>query len=199
MVKHKRLLLFVLGAVFLMPVAARPAETVRTLAILPFENNSVTGAEQLAPLCNGLPVMLMTELSNADTKAFKLIEREKIKALLDEISLGQSGAIDSATAVKVGKLLGAQSIAFGAFMAMGKMMRIDTRLIEVETGEVIMAASISGQTDNFLVLLRDLAARLARSMQVSLAEQKTGSKSDIEAAVLFARGVDAMERGASDE
>lgn len=187
-------LLIVLAAIF---AAAAPgaAEDPRTLAILPFENNSITDADQFAPLCEGLPIMLMTELSNTASDSFQLIERSRINALLEEISLGQSGAIDPATAVKVGKLLGAQSIGFGAFMVMGKMMRIDMRIIGVETGAVIMASSISGRTDDFLTLQRELAAKIAHSLEVRLAGPEPGAKSDIEAAILFARGVEAREAG----
>ena len=87
------------------PAGAAP-DGDRTLVILPFENNSVTTPETYDPLKSGLSVMLMTELANSEA-AFTLVEREKIRALLDEITLGQTGVIDASTAVKMGKMLGA--------------------------------------------------------------------------------------------
>jgi len=186
--------IFVMACVLPVAPAGASPDGDRTLAILPFENNSVTTPETYDPLKSGLSVMLMTELANSGA-AFKLVEREKIRALLDEIALGQTGVIDASTAVKMGKMLGAQAIGFGAFMVMGKNVRIDMRMVEVETGGLIMAESITGKTDDFFTLERDLARKIAVSMQAKEAVAQASSKSSIEAALLFARGVDALESG----
>ncbi|MFZ5562662.1 MAG: CsgG/HfaB family protein [Thermodesulfobacteriota bacterium] len=178
--------------------AAEPAPTQdRTLAILPFENNSVTDPATYDPLKSGLSVMLITELANSGV-SFKLVERDRIRALIDEMSLGQTGVIDPATAARMGKLLGAQTIGFGAFMVMDKNVRIDMRIIEVETGAMVMAESITGKTGDFFTLERDLAQKIAKSMEAREAVGQASSKSSIEAALLFARGVDALEAGNSD-
>lgn len=178
--------------------AADPAPSRdRTLAILPFENNSITTPETYNPLRSGLSVMLMTELANSGV-SFKLVERDKIRSLIDEMSLGQTGVIDPATAAKMGKLLGAQAIGFGAFMVMDKNVRIDMRIIEVETGALIMAECITGKTTDFFTLERDLAQKIATSMQAKEAVAQASSTSSIEAALLFARGVDALEAGKND-
>lgn len=175
------------------PAYAAPDGDV-TLAILPFENNSVTTTETYDPLKSGLSVMLTTELANSGA-AFKLVEREKIRALLDEMALGQTGVIDGSTAVKMGKMLGAQAIGFGAFMVMGNNVRIDMRIIEVETGVLSMAESIIGKTDDFFTLERELATKIVKSMQANETVARGSSKSSIEAALLFAQGVDALESG----
>ncbi len=185
--------LLIMMTVFLFSGLAAEARQ-STLAILPFDNNSVTEAEKYDPLRNGLSVMLMAELSNTDA-AFKLVERAQIKALLDEISLGQTGAIDAATAAKLGKLLGAQSIGFGAFMVMGKMVRIDMRIVRVETGEIIMAEAITGSADDFFTLERDLAVKIADAMKTRLTTSPGESKSSIDAAIFFGKGLEASEDG----
>ncbi|MDY6823794.1 MAG: CsgG/HfaB family protein [Thermodesulfobacteriota bacterium] len=193
--KTRNFLILLITLAIILHSALTGAENARTLAILPFENNSVTDARKYDPLCNGLSVMLMTELSNVDTDAFKLIEREKIRALLEEISLGQTGAVDPSTAARVGKLLGAQTTGFGAFMVLGKQVRIDMRIIRVETGELIMAESITGEADEFLFLEQKLAQKIAVTMNTRLAQKASASKSSIEAALFFAQGVEALEKG----
>lgn len=168
-----------------------------TLAILPFENNSVTEPERFAPLSKGLSAMLITDLKNAGT-TLKLIEREKIQALLKEVALSQSGSVDQSTAVRVGRMLGAQAIAFGSFMVLGKDVRMDLRIIQVETSELIMAESIVGSADAFIDLERKLAGKIAGSLKIAL--QPAGATgSDINAALYFSQGLEALDRGERTE
>ncbi len=169
----------------------------KTLAILPFENNSVTDPEHYAPLSKGLAAMLTTDLKNSGT-TLKLIERNKIQAILKEIALSLSGSVDEATAIKAGKILGAQSIAFGSYMVLGKVVRIDTRIIKVETSELILAEMIQGNSDKFMDLEQQLAKKIANSMQVAFSPKNAKGK-DINAALYFSRGLDALDQGDKNE
>ena len=170
------------------------AQRPKTLAILPFENNSVTDPEQFAPLEKGLPAMLITDLKN-NVNTLKVIEREKIQSLLKEIALSQSGHVDKTTATRAGKILGAQATTFGSFMVLGSQVRIDARIIKVETSEVLMAESILGGSDDFINLERQLAKKIAESLNAAFKPQPTASKSDIRAALYFSKGVEAFDRG----
>ncbi len=166
----------------------------QTLAILPFENNSVTDSNRFAPLSKGLPAMIITDL-NKNGAGLKLIERDKIQSLLKEIAFGQTGSVDETKAVQVGKILGAQAIALGSFMVLGERIRIDVRIIKVETSELILAESIVGESDDFMRLEQVLTGKIADSLKVSLRPQKTISKSGIDAALYFSKGLNALDRG----
>ena len=166
----------------------------KTLAILPFENNSITDPEHYEPLANGLAAMLITDLSS-HVSTLKLIERDKIQALLKEIALSQTGGIDQSTAVNAGKILGAQATTFGSFMVLGKQVRIDARIVKVETSEVLMAASILGQSDNFIQLEQELAAKIAKSLNTTFKPIIETSTSDIDAALYFSQGLAAYDKG----
>lgn len=166
----------------------------KTLAILPFENNSVTDPDRYTPLSKGLSAMLITDLSKNGT-SMKLIERGKIASLLKEIALSQGGSVDDSTAVQAGKILGAQCIAFGSFMVIEKQVRIDTRIIKVETSELIMAECIHGKSKDFMTLEQDLAKKIADSLNVALTTEKSKSGSDIEAALYFSKGLDLLDNG----
>jgi len=176
------------------PLSGRPPQT---MAILPFENNSVTDAERFSPLSKGLPAMLMTDL-NRDGIGLKLIERDKIQALLKEIAFGQSGGVDEAIAVKVGKILGAQGIAIGSYMVLEKNIRIDVRIIQVETSELILAESVLGESEDFMALEQSLANKIAHAMKACLRPREAPSKSGLDAALLFAEGVAALDQGDRD-
>ncbi len=180
------------------PRAAPLDQVLKTLAILPFENNSVTDPEHYAPLTKGLSAMLITDLDKGGS-TLKLVERGKIQSLLKEIALGQSGTVDEVTAVRAGNMLGAQTIAFGSFIVLGKKVRIDTRIIRVETSELIMAESIEGNSDDFMNLERELAKKIADSLKVVFQPESATSESDINAALYFSRGLDALDRGDKEE
>ncbi len=180
------------------PTATVVAVAPKTLAILPFENNSVTEPEKFAPLGKGLSAMLITDLKKSGT-SLKLIERNKIQALLKEIALSQSGSVDQSTAIKAGKILGAQSIAFGSYMVLGKDVRIDTRIVNVETSELLMAESIAGGSNNFIGLERDLAQKIAGSLKIALQPPTSKTQSDINAALYFSQGLEALDRGDKTE
>lgn len=169
----------------------------KTLAILPFENNSVTDPDHFAPLSKGLSAMLITDLNNSGS-TLKLIERTKIEALLKEIAFGQTGAVDQSTAVKIGKILGAQSIAFGSFMVLGNAVRIDVRIIKVETSELIISEAITGSSNRFMALEGKLAKKIADSLRVVFVPTATERESTIEAALTFSRGLAAHDKGDKD-
>jgi TolB-like protein len=170
----------------------------KTMAVLPFENNSVTDPDRYAPLNKGLSAMLITDLKNSST-SLQLIERDKIQALLKEIALGQSGSVDQSTAVRAGKILGAQSIVFGSFMVLGNQVRMDARIIKVETSEVIMAESVVGDSGGLMNLAMELAGKIARSMKVAFKPPQVKSEGDINAALYFSKGLDALDRGDKKE
>jgi len=175
------------------PRPATAQSAVTTLAVLPFENNSVTDQKMYDPLAQGLAAMLITDLKLAGT-SLKVIERAQIAALLKEVALGQSGMVDAATAVQAGRLLGAQAIAFGAFMVLGGDVRMDARIISVETSECIMAASIMGGKGDFMKLKRQLAEKIAASLKVVLASAPA-ARGGMDAALLYSRGLEALDKG----
>ncbi len=195
--RTRSLMLSALAALLLLfgcdPRPAAAQTPVTTLAILPFENNSVTDQKMYDPLAQGLAAMLITDLKLAGT-SLKVIERAQIAALLKEVALGQSGMVDAATAVQAGRLLGAQAIAFGAFMVLGSDVRMDARIISVETSECIMAASIMGGKGDFMKLERQLAEKIAATLKVALASAPA-ARGGMDAALLYSRGLEALDKG----
>jgi TolB-like protein len=173
------------------------AQIPKTLAVLPFENNSVTDPEKYAPLTKGLSAMLTTDLQKSAT-SIQIIERGKITALLKEVALSQSGSVDSVTAVKAGKILGAQAIVFGSYMVLGEQVRIDARIVKVETSETLLAESITGNSGAFMDLENRLAKQIASSLKISLQPRIESKGSDINAALYFSEGVEAFDAGDID-
>jgi len=176
--------------------AAPSASVSDTLAILPLENNSITDRESYEPLEKGLSAMLITDLSQIGG-SLKLIERSKIQPLFDEIALNLGGSVNEAGAVRAGMMLGAQNIAFGSFVVLGSNVRIDIRIIKVETSELVAAERVMGDSSDFMRLEQKLAGRIAAALEVAFLPDAAAGPSGMGAALLFSRGLDAMDRGDS--
>src|SRR5689334_25241057 len=96
------------------PAAAQAAKP--TVAIMYFNNNVFTkDARDYDGLSKGVPDFLITEMSQ--NTGIRVVERDQVQRLIDEQKLLGAGQVDRETAVKVGKLLGAQHMLFGGFMA----------------------------------------------------------------------------------
>ncbi|WP_218188441.1 CsgG/HfaB family protein, partial [Desulfosarcina cetonica] len=79
------------------------------------------------------------ETAQADAD-YTLVERERLLAVLQELSLGSSELADEATALRVGKLIGARLMLFGVYQVIGSQMRLDLRLVDVASTQVIQTA-----------------------------------------------------------
>ena len=141
----------------------------RTIAILDFNNNSIVDRDRLEPLRKGLADILITEISAID--AFRVVERDKLREVVMELEFGQSELVDPSTAQKMGKLLGAQDLLFGGFVhSSGDNIRVDVRIVEVETGRTIKAVERHGELDELFEIVEDLSADITEFFAVELTD-----------------------------
>ena len=78
----------------------------------------------------------------AKTGTFELVERSQLDKVLQELRIQNSGLIDSATAMKLGKLVGAKAVLIGSISDRGDCIVINARLINTESGRVLIAESV---------------------------------------------------------
>ncbi|MBI3946737.1 MAG: discoidin domain-containing protein [Armatimonadetes bacterium] len=71
---------------------------------------------------------------------FAVVERARLQDLLQEQRIGESGLVDSDTAARLGKLLGASHALLGEVLTTAGSCKLALRLAEVETGRVLMTA-----------------------------------------------------------
>src|SRR6476469_10477413 len=142
--------------------AAKP-----TVAIMYFNNNVFTkDARDYDGLSKGVPDFLVSEM--ASNPNIRVIERDQVQKLIDEQKLTSGGQVDRETAVKIGKLLGAQHMIFGGFMADAKgNFRIDARAVNVETGALEFNDRVQDRSENVLGLIGQLASRLNAGLKLS--------------------------------
>ena len=127
------------------------------LAVLDFQNN--TGKESLNYLSQGIPQMLVTELSAIGS--IKVVERQRMQEALKELELGQSGMVGGESARRVGEMLGAELMIMGSYIQIGTRFRIDAHLVQVSTGEVI-GEKISGSGVNDVMrMITELSGQIS--------------------------------------
>lgn len=136
---------------------ARAAETV---AVLAFDAHAIDA--DLEPLGRGVADMLTTDLQRAP--GVRLLERQRIRAVLDELALQGTGFVDPETAVSIGRGLGADALVVGALTSAVDGLRLDARLVDVQTGEVTHAASATGRLESFFELERAVASQLLTAL-----------------------------------
>ena len=122
------------------------AENKPTVAVLDFE--SIGSQEYLG---KAVAEIMRTEL--VGTQQFRVVERAQIRKALSEQELQMSGVIDDRSAVELGKFLGADLIVVGSVVKIGTAYTINSRMIDVKTGEAKLGRNVSGNDLNLLTNL----------------------------------------------
>lgn len=174
-----------------------PQPGMKTLAIMDFTNSSVDDHERLEPLEQGFASMMINYLSGATD--LKVIERERIQWLLEELEMQRDpDLIDQATAVETGKLMGANAVLFGAFTMHRKQLWMSARLVDVETGEILLAEQIFGKSDDFFESIQDLSMKVVQAINVTMEESDLGVRTEthsLDAMISYSEGLKLLERG----
>lgn len=141
----------------------RQAEIV--IALLPFKNNSLD--KRLDPAGVALSDLILARIS--PRPGFKVVERQRIEDIMNELKLGPLGAVDQATAVKIGGLLGANVLGFGSVSRFGDDVTLSMRLVQVETGEIVGGVTEKGEDPSKLdILAEKVAERISAALTSGL-------------------------------
>ncbi|MBI2615516.1 MAG: hypothetical protein HYW52_07580 [Gemmatimonadetes bacterium] len=170
------------------------------IAVFPFENGGSYGQDQenFDALQVGLQQMLITEF--AQNPQLRIVERGRIKDLLAEQDLGASGRVDANTAAKLGKIVGARYVVLGGFIDFYGDFRIDARIVNVETTELVKVTKVSDKRDKLYGLIVNLAGSITRDVNLpplprQAMEQRESRQVPTEALQLYSRALVYADRG----
>lgn len=146
------LILLLVGAVFLHAQEKKPL-----VAISPLQAKKVDPEE----------VDLISEALSGElqsTGAFRVMERGQMDRILKEQGVQSSGLCDgNECAVEVGKILGIDKIVVGSVGRIGTLFIINTRMVDVQSGEIL--ASVRRTKDGELKdVLTSLVPQVARAL-----------------------------------
>jgi TolB-like protein len=171
----------------------------QTIAVLDFENNSVVDKEKLDPLKKGLADMLITEMSKIN--GLKVVERQRIQSVAEELNLSDVALVDKDTVQKMGKLLNAKVLLLGGFSNLfGDKLRIDARIVLTETGLTLKEEEEIGDLDEFLTMLKSLVKKVSNDLEIKLSkveEDQLESAKDgkFDGYVTYAQGLNLEDNG----
>ena len=171
--------------------APRPARR-PVVAVLYFDN--LTGDRDFDVFQKGLADMMVTDLVASD--AVEVVEREKLQAVLDELRLQRSKYFDPATAVRLGRLVGASHAVTGAVQEVKDRLRLSVRVIDLTTDRVPVAQEVFGPKDKLFELQQRLVELLLASLNVKLGVKATVTPvAAVDTLLSYSRAVDAADRG----
>ena len=183
---------------------ARGPDTRPGIAVMPFDNGGSYGQdkENFDALQKGIAGMLISELSA--NPAARVVEREEIQKLLEEQNLGAAGRVDPQTAAKVGKLVGARYVVLGTFIDFYGDFRVDARLVNVETSEIVKVEKDQAQRDHMFQIIQNVAGRLMKDANLpqlpkQASDQRMSRQIPTEALTYYSRALLYQDRGQKDK
>jgi TolB-like protein len=110
------------------------------LAVLAFLSTKSGTHEKFTEFGDYLSENIISALSK-ETKKVKLFERKRLDLILGEHSLSLSGLIDADQAKKIGELAPLDAVLSGTFTKLANFIEINSRVVDVVTGEILLSYS----------------------------------------------------------
>ena len=130
-----------------------------TVAVIPFHKKAAVSADLSLSDEDVVSDIVNKEFVNSGK--FDIVEREHLKDILDEQYLSMTGMVDASTAAQIGQLVGAQYLVVGSITGLSSKKKsnvgsgsysviahVYARMIDVETGRVVLAGSGDGTSKN---------------------------------------------------
>ena len=203
--RWRSMITLALAAGIAVPGAMSAQDTRPGVGIMPFDDGGSYGqdAEDYSALSVGLQQMLIGEM--ARNSGLRLVERGRLQDLLEEQDLVGSGRVDANTAAQIGRIVGARYMILGGFIDWYGDFRLDTRVVDVETSEIIKTDRARGQRDELFDFLFELAADIPdgldlpplspRDRQIRQENQDRLKEAPTEAVRAYMRGLLYQDRG----
>jgi TolB-like protein len=170
-----------------------------TIAVMPF---SYSGTNQtIQPLTRGLAQLVVTDL--AKSRQLRVLERERMQAILSEMRLADSGGADPQTALRSGRLLRASRVVQGTIAERGTDLRVDAAVVDVQTAGVAGSAGASDALARLFDLEKQVVFSIFNSLGIQLSDQERAAieqrpTQNVQAFLAYSRGLEAEDRGDFD-
>lgn len=83
-----------------------------------------------------------------------------MQALADEIALGQSGRVDSSSAVRAGRLMQAGRLVNGSMIQGGNELTLASRIVDVSTSQLTAPVQVTNSLDNIFAMQKQLVFQI---------------------------------------
>lgn len=170
-----------------------------TIAVWDFDNASVLSSAHLNYLRSALSEMLLNDL--AQSSGIRLVERVRLREVLEEQKLGASELTSQDTRLRLGRIAGAGTMVFGSYMAMGGQIRVDVRVVDVETSLIKLTEQATGPPTSMAKEIHRIAQAIAMKLGGAPqgAEKGLGGPTDLESWKRYEQGIALMDSHKYDE
>ncbi len=141
------------------PATAQAPPSGHRIAVMPLKN--LKPDPETDWIGQGAAEALSTRL--VSVPGLRTIERLQIEKVREEQNFQNTDLADPATAVAIGKLLGAERIVVGSFVKAGPNILFNVRVVDVATGEVLSTGSLQAAEAQIFDALSQLADTIIRS------------------------------------
>lgn len=177
-------------------LAATPPEP-NTVAVMPFR---YTGRDStLRPLERGLASLVVTDLSKV--RRLRLVERDRMQALIDELQLAAGTRVDPATGARSGRMVRAGQVVQGQFQEVPTAnFRVDASVVRTTDAQVAATGSDADALRALFDIEKRVVFQLLDRMGITLtpAERTAVNErptQDLQAFLLYSRGLESQDRG----
>ena len=155
------------AAALSLPMVAGAQDNRPVVVVFTFQNSALGPAHaEFDNISTAVQDLLITDM--ASNAKIRLVDRSKIAEIQAEQNMVKGGMIDPQTAIRLGKIMGAQYAVTGGWIADKDGKAILTgRTIDIETTQIGNAQKIEGKTDNVLSMISDLSAKLNGNMNLA--------------------------------
>ena len=149
----------------------------------------------------GISRMIATELKK--NKSVNIVEREKMNAVIEEQKLALSGMTDDSM-ISIGMLLSANYIVMGEIIDMAGQMMFTSRMVDVNTGEVIWSDELIEDLSSYDYISAYFASSLLESLNEETAEEtalkmEEKVQKEVETVIYVSMGIDAIDRNDTEQ
>lgn len=107
---------------------------------------AVWDLEDLSPVTRaqaGMGELLAGQIAArlGEIQNFQVVERQNLLKAMEELNIGSSQLADDQTRLKLGRIIGARQMVFGAFQSAGGALRLDLRRVDVASGKILKTAT----------------------------------------------------------
>lgn len=160
--------------------------------------NDLSPEKGLRAVQKSLAAMITTDL--AKSGQVKVIERIRMDALMSEIKLGQTGAVDMKSAPRAGRLLGAEKLVVGTLSTLLRDLIINSSVAASIQGQELFSFSKKDRLENFFILEKEIVREILKKKQIILGPEDSKNvfayhTQDFDAFLYFGKGLDAQDQG----
>ena len=181
-------------------LAAAPTDE-RSLGVVAMSVSGDDGA--YAGIGAALAAQLSTDL--AKVRALTVVERLRLDAILRELELVESGAVDSRTAPRVGRLMGARTIVSGDILPLPEdLIRVDLGVVDAGAGRLVAQLGDEAPPEDFFELESSLVFGILDVLGVEISERERAEiarapTTSLAAFLAYGRGLEADRAGRLEE